>query len=97
MFEVPEEMRRRGLGTAAYFAWEKRLPKSIRQVRLFAADTEGKGNSDDFWTSLGFERTYRGDEGDMSYEQLHDFRKGINGARTPNAIEVEPCDDELCE
>lgn len=81
---VPENRRRQGLGTAAYRVWEAGLPQNVRLVRLFAADAEGAGNSDDFWSSLGFRHVYRADD-DLDYESAHAMHKGVNGARTPRA------------
>jgi GNAT superfamily N-acetyltransferase len=48
-FEVPEELRGKGIGKAAYLKWEKRLPKWVKKVTLYAAESSG------FWESVGFE------------------------------------------
>jgi len=64
------------------------LPRDITMVRVFAADSEGKGNSDGFWLALGFSYRYDGDEDDLSYETAHTLVKGVNGHRTPAAIKV---------
>lgn len=79
---VPEPQRRRGLGSAAFLAWEASLPGRVRLIRLFAADTDGEGNSDAFWESLGFGYVYQGGE-DLDYESAHAMHKGVRGRRTP--------------
>ena len=52
-------------------------------MRVFAADTDGSGNSDGFWLALGFAYRYAGEPGDLSYEAAHTLVKGVNGHPTP--------------
>jgi len=80
MILVSKKDRRKGLGTAAYKKWEKELPKNIKLVRVFAADT-GDGNSDNFWKSLGFNYVY--DDPGFDYESIHTMWKAVNGHRIP--------------
>jgi len=92
-FQVPKELRRRGIGTAAYKEWEKRLPKRIRYVTLNAVDA-GPGYSGPFWRSLGF--VYRWDYGydldvsDDLYDSSHAMIKGVGRTRTPETVQVDP-------
>ena len=44
MIFIAKEDRNKGEGTKLYLEWEKSLPKEIKCVKLFAADT-GSGNS----------------------------------------------------
>jgi hypothetical protein len=76
MFEVPPNQRHKGVGTQFYKNWEKSLPKHIKYVKVFAADT-GEGNSDAFWDKLGFDYMYDGEENEMDYESAHTMIKTI--------------------
>ena len=58
-FSVAEPHRRRGVGRQAYEQWERALPRTIKTVRLHAADVVGfeqlaAGSSSAFWEALGF-------------------------------------------
>jgi hypothetical protein len=92
-FLVPKELRRQGIGMAAYEEWERRLPKSVRLITLNAADA-GSGYSGPFWERLGF--VYRWDFGyapdvsDPLYEDSHVMIKGIHGMPTPKTFKVNP-------
>jgi GNAT superfamily N-acetyltransferase len=87
---VPERLRRRGVGAACYREWEARLPKDIRYVRLFAADTGSGVNTDGFWASLGFGYQYDAESEDvLTYEDQHMMIKGVNGTKTPEPVYVE--------
>ena len=66
-FEVPT--KRAGIGTAAYFKWEKSLPSDITRIKLVAADA-GYGNTADFWDSVGFSFTNDDDETDFEMEKI---------------------------
>lgn len=86
-FSMPAHLRGRGLGQKAYEAWESQLPPSVKLVTLFAADSEGRGNSDPFWERLGFNwRWNAGDVSEMSYEAAHRMHKGVNGHPTPDSV-----------
>lgn len=94
-FHIPRELRRLGLGTAAYKRWEKSLPKTVRYVTLHAADS-GAGPSDDFWFSLGFRYRWSFDDtpdpsGDL-YEASKEMIKGIRGTPTPETVHTYPED-----
>jgi Acetyltransferase (GNAT) family len=82
MFFVPRSRRKKGVGTALYLDWEKTLPKTVKRVELFAADTS-EGRSDGFWESLGFIYKFAGDEDELGYELAHWMWKGVNGHTTP--------------
>jgi predicted GNAT superfamily acetyltransferase len=84
MFEVDEAKRGHGQGRRLYEQWEAALPIDITLVKIFAADTDGSGNSDGFWVALGFAYRYDGD--DLTYEAAHTMVKGVNGHRTPSPI-----------
>lgn len=49
LIRVPENLRRRGLGSRLYAAWEGTLEDGAR-VELFAVDADASA----FWRSLGF-------------------------------------------
>ena len=49
-FEVDERYRRRGLGTAAYARWERKLPATVRRVVLVANSATARR----FWATQGF-------------------------------------------
>lgn len=97
-FHVPRELRRRGLGTAAYKRWEKSLPKAVKYITLHAADA-GTGPSNDFWISLGFRYRwafgYTPDPSDKLYEASQAMIKGIHGTPTPETTHIEPDDVNL--
>jgi GNAT superfamily N-acetyltransferase len=81
MFFVPRSRRKKGVGTVLYLDWEKTLPKTVKRVELFAADT-GEGRSDGFWESLGFVYKFAGEEDELGYELAHWMWKGVNGYTT---------------
>ena len=60
MMWVPPSQRSKGVGTRYYQEWEKTLPPDVTRVEAWAADTDGEGNSDRFWESLGFDYKFRG-------------------------------------
>lgn len=94
MFYVPRGMRRQGVGTRLYNEWERALPATVQKVRLFAADTDGAGNSDAFWESLGFEWKFSSeDPSDLDDIMCHTMHKGVNGHPTPTPVFVEPYED----
>lgn len=80
-FVVPDRLRRNKLGSAAYLAWEGKLPPNIKLVRLFAADT-GSGRSNHFWDYLGFCYRYFYNEAHNN-EIRFEMHKGVNGHKTP--------------
>jgi hypothetical protein len=90
---VPKGLRGRGLGTAAYKAWEKSLPKTVRYVTLNAVDS-GFGYSGPFWESLGFvyqfDYGYALDVSDRLYESSHAMIKGVGRTQTPKTVRVDP-------
>ena len=86
MLHVPASQRGMGTGRKLYANWEAHLPKDIELVRVFAADTEGFGNSDGFWQSLGFSYRYAGGLDELSYEAAHTLVKGVNGHPTPKPL-----------
>ena len=88
MMRVPPEQRRRGIGRNHYAEWEAELPKSVKLVRLMAADT-GSGKSNGFWEAMGFDYVYTGGAEDMDYETSQQMWKGVNGHKTPRAIRSE--------
>jgi ribosomal protein S18 acetylase RimI-like enzyme len=49
-FEVDEGYRRRGLGTDAYKAWERKLPASVKKVMLLVNNDDARR----FWEAQGF-------------------------------------------
>lgn len=86
-FALPRELRGKGLGRRAYELWEKTLPKSVKLIRLHAADT-GSGPTDMFWERMGFDWSWDFGEPvysteDPNYEASHEMQKGIHGKRTP--------------
>ena len=83
MVFVPDGRRGRGEGRRLYEEWEAGLPGDVEMVLVFAADTEGEGNSDGFWEALGFSYRFEGDEDDLSYDAAHTMVKGVNGHPTP--------------
>lgn len=88
MFYVPPGMRGKGIGKTFYQNWESRLPKSVKLVRLMAADYgDGAGMSNQFWERMGFEYNYTGDN--LPYEVEQMMWKGVNGHPTPPAIESD--------
>jgi GNAT superfamily N-acetyltransferase len=89
LYVAPSE-RRRGAARRALARFEAELPREIRLLRVFAADSEGAGNSDDFWLSVGFAYRYAGDPEELSYEAAHTLVKGVNGHPTPASIRVIP-------
>lgn len=94
MIFIAKENRNNGEGTKLYLEWEKSLPKEIKCVKLFAADT-GSGNSYPFWERLGYEFKYTGDSLEditsaVGYEGTYTMIKGVNGHPTPKSIWVEP-------
>lgn len=102
---VPPGQRGQGVGRRTYEEWEKALPPTVELVTLFAADSDGSGNSDPFWERLGFGWQFNAnDASDIPYESLHRMHKGVNGYPTPksvwweneddNALDDEPDDDE---
>jgi hypothetical protein len=88
MLEIEVARRGRGLGRARYQRFEAGLPADITTVRVFAADTEGSGNSDGFWLSLGFAYRFEGRPDQMSYEAAHTLVKGVNGHPNPAPIKA---------
>ena len=93
MIFIAKENRNKGEGTKLYLEWEKSLPKEIKYVKLFAADT-GSGNSHPFWEKLGYEFKYTGDSleditNSVGYEGTYTMLKGVNGNPTPKAIWVK--------
>lgn len=94
MIFIQEGHRGKGHGTQLYKNWEKDLPKDIKYVIVFAADT-GSGNSDKFWQSLGFQYKYDAENSDvLDYQSQHTLVKGVNGFPTPKSIWVNPEDYE---
>lgn len=91
-FAIPRERRGRGDGRRLYEAFEASLPDEIKLIFAFAADTDGSGNSDGFWTAMGFEYRYDGE--DLAYEAAHTMIKGINGAPTPDPIWIAEADQD---
>lgn len=89
-FQVPADQRGKGLGGSLYVKWEKSLPPNVERITLFAADSNGKGNSDVFWEKMGFSWIYsaNGDD-DIDYVSLHRMQKGVNGHATPSALAWE--------
>jgi len=86
-FKVPEESRRSGMGTRLWAWLQANLPPHIKLVTLFAADSDGGGNSDPFWEKQGFRWRYAAeDPGDLDYEATHAMWKGVNGHRTPKPV-----------
>lgn len=84
----------KGCGRAEYEAWEKSLPTSVKLISLFAADSDGSGNSDGFWEKMGFDWVWNpGDDTNIDYESLHRMHKGVNGNPTPAPKRWE--DDEI--
>lgn len=83
---VPAELHGQGLGRRAYEAWEAELPADIERVHIFAADSDGSGNSDGFWLALGFKYRYEPSEGELSYEATHTLVLGIRDHPTPAPI-----------
>ena len=57
MFLVPRDQRQQGLGRAAFERFLTKIPKDVKLLRLFAADT-GAGRSHGFWESMGFDFMY---------------------------------------
>lgn len=55
LIRVPPELRRRGIGSMVYLAWERTLPEAAT-VELHAVDQAAEA----FWTSLGFARSSSG-------------------------------------
>ena len=49
-FEVDEAHRRRGLGSQAYKAWERKLPTSVEKVMLLVNNADARR----FWEAQGF-------------------------------------------
>lgn len=49
LLRIPEDRRRRGLGSRVYLMWEDTLPEGM-EVELFAVDADASA----FWRSLGF-------------------------------------------
>lgn len=95
MFHVPKEMRSQGVGTRFYEEWERSLPTTVQKVRLYAADTNGRGSSDAFWERLGFDWKYTAaDAGDLDDTMCHTMHKGVNGHPTPAPIFIGPSEDE---
>ena len=82
---IPADKRGQGLGRALYERFEASLPADIEMIMIFAADTDGSGNSDGFWSAMGFEYRYDGE--DLPYEAEHTMVKGVNGNPTPAPIE----------
>ncbi len=94
MFSIPKEERRRGVGRSTYESWEASLPLSVKVIRLFAADTDGNGNSDCFWERMGFDWRYTADDiSDMDYTTQHSMHKGIHGHPTPEPVFVDACEE----
>lgn len=87
MMRVPPDKRRQGIGRQYYAKWEAELPKSVKLVRLMAADT-GSGKSNGFWEAMGFDYVYDGDAEAMDYETAQAMWKGVNGKPMPKAIAV---------
>ena len=88
MLYVDPAHRGRGAGRRLYETFEAALPADIELVQVFAADTEGEGNSDGFWQALGFVYRWDGEEDELSYEATHTLRKGVNGHPTPAPIRI---------
>lgn len=89
MIYVTPGERGKGEGRRLYKDFEAALPPDITLVRVFAADTEGEGNSDDFWLALGFAYRYEAEvTSDLSYEAAHTLIKGVNGHPTPASVRV---------
>ena len=89
----------KGAGRQEYEAWEKSLPQTVKRITLFAADSDGSGNSDAFWEKMGFDWVWSpGDDSDIDYESLHYMHKGVNGNPTPSSKHWEnEVDDECIE
>jgi hypothetical protein len=76
----------KGQGRQEYETWEKSLPPTVKLITLFAADSDGSGNSDQFWEKMGFDWVWSpGDDSDIDYESLHRMHKGVNGHPTPDS------------
>ncbi len=94
-FSVAPDRRGQGEGRRMYERFEAELPDDVTMVRVFAADTDGEGNSDAFWLALGFTYRYDAeDAGDLSYEQAHMLVKGVNGHAAPAPIYIEYVEEE---
>lgn len=90
MIWVPPALRGAGAGRRLYEQFERDLPADVTAVVVFAADTDGSGNSDGFWEALGFSYRYTApDAEDLSYGARHTLIKGVNGHATPAAIELD--------
>lgn len=86
MMYIPPEKRGQGFGRNFYENWESNLPKTVKLVKLMAADT-GDGISNMFWEKMGFEYQYYGM--DLPYEVSQYMWKGVNGHPTPPAVKVD--------
>ena len=80
-FEVDERYRRRGLGTAAYARWERKLPATVRRVVLVANSAEARG----FWATQGFALVLADTDPDSDEQWMVKSlaRGGENGPRVP--------------
>lgn len=88
---VPEDLRGQGIGTAAYKAWERKLPSRTEWVLLHATVMD-TGFTGPFWERLGFR--YRYDFGywpessEPEFVDAHVMVKGVKGHATPKTIMV---------
>lgn len=79
---VPEHLRRTGVGTAIYRAWEKELDSHIERVELMVLPCEAVIK---FWVGLGFRPKYESDQ-KLGLDEKLLYIKGVNGFVTPCPI-----------
>ena len=72
MFSIPRGRRRQGEGERLYREFEAALPKCIKRIDLYAADTGG-GPSHGFWDAMGFDYKYT-DEEDESHPKWNELK-----------------------
>lgn len=81
-FLIPEDSRRKGVGTQFINDFLVELPTTVQTIYLFAADM-GTGRSNEFWESLGFEYEYQCFEEEhadlLGDEAAYTMFKNING------------------